>query len=79
LDSRSGLIQWVEGSVPLFGLYKRWQQRQQMADSANKSAAAGFQKPSDIFYNKLIPLLREQVSDKTFIRIEKGLLTYPSF
>ena len=54
-----GLIQWVEGSVPLYGLYKRWQQRQQQADSQKNVSI--YQKPSDIFYNKLIPLLREQV------------------
>ena len=60
LGVRSGLIQWVEGSVPLFGLYKRWQQRQQ-ADSLQKGG--NFQKPSDVFYNKLIPLLREQVRE----------------
>jgi len=58
LGVRSGLIQWVEGSVPLYGLYKRWQQRQQ-ADSQKNNI--NYQKPSDIFYNKLIPLLREQV------------------
>uniref|UniRef100_S4RYT5 SMG1 nonsense mediated mRNA decay associated PI3K related kinase n=1 Tax=Petromyzon marinus TaxID=7757 RepID=S4RYT5_PETMA len=28
LGSRSGLIQWVDGATPLFGLYKRWQQRE---------------------------------------------------
>lgn len=27
LGTRSGLIQWVDGATPLFGLYKRWQQR----------------------------------------------------
>ena len=59
LGVRSGLIQWVEGSVPLYGLYKRWQQRQQQADSQKNVSI--YQKPSDIFYNKLIPLLREQV------------------
>lgn len=31
LGPRSGLIQWVEGATPLFGLYKRWQQREAMA------------------------------------------------
>ncbi len=62
LGVRSGLIQWVEGSVPLFGLYKRWQQRQlqQQVDSQNKGG--NYQKPSDVFYNKLIPLLRDQVN-----------------
>ena len=65
LGVRSGLIQWVEGSVPLFGLYKRWQQRQlqQQGDSQNKGG--NYQKPSDVFYNKLIPLLREQVNQFT--------------
>ena len=27
LGPRSGLIQWVDGAVPIFSLYKRWQQR----------------------------------------------------
>jgi PI-3-kinase-related kinase SMG-1 len=63
LGVRSGLIQWVEGSVPLYGLYKRWQQRQQQQQSDSQKVAQNFQKPSDIFYNKLIPLLREQVID----------------
>ena len=53
LGVRSGLIQWVEGSIPLYSLYKRWQQRQ---------SGDNFRKPSDIFYNKLIPMLREQVN-----------------
>ena len=29
LGPRSGLIQWVEGAMPIFTLYKKWQQRQQ--------------------------------------------------
>ena len=28
LGPRSGLISWVDGVTPLFGLYKRWQQRE---------------------------------------------------
>ena len=28
LGTRSGLIQWVDGATSLFGLYKRWQQRE---------------------------------------------------
>lgn len=64
LGPRSGLIQWVGGSVPLYTLYKKWQQRQQMA--SRKTAAAGgqkkvapVQKPTDMFYNKLLPILKE--------------------
>lgn len=28
LGARSGLIQWVHAVTPLFGIYKRWQQRE---------------------------------------------------
>ncbi|KAG9477052.1 hypothetical protein GDO78_002442 [Eleutherodactylus coqui] len=38
LGTRSGLIQWVDGATPLFGLYKRWQQRE-AALQAQKSYA----------------------------------------
>jgi len=30
LGARSGLIQWVDGAVPMFSLYKRWHQRDVM-------------------------------------------------
>jgi PI-3-kinase-related kinase SMG-1 len=33
LGARSGLISWVDGVTPLFGLYKRWQQRETAAVS----------------------------------------------
>lgn len=38
LGPRSGLIQWVDGAVPVFALFKRWQQREAMAISLVKSA-----------------------------------------
>ena len=31
LGARSGLIQWVDNVTPLFGIYKRWQQRDALA------------------------------------------------
>jgi hypothetical protein len=34
LGPRSGLIQWVDGAVPIFTLYKRWQQRDAAATVA---------------------------------------------
>ena len=34
LGPRSGLIQWVDGAVPIFLLYKRWQQRDAAATVA---------------------------------------------
>ncbi|GAB6021589.1 Serine/threonine-protein kinase smg1 [Chamberlinius hualienensis] len=67
LGPRSGLIQWVERATPLFGLYKRWQQREATA-LANKSNTGNNTnnnqgvpiRPSEIYYNKLTPLLKEQ-------------------
>ena len=35
LGARSGLIQWVDGATPLFGLYKRWQQREALSAKDN--------------------------------------------
>ncbi|XP_023332658.1 serine/threonine-protein kinase SMG1 [Eurytemora carolleeae] len=62
LGSRSGLIQWVEGAMPIFALYKRWQLRQQQhLENAKKleDAAKVVGKPSDIFYAKILPILRK--------------------
>ncbi|XP_042907666.1 serine/threonine-protein kinase SMG1 isoform X2 [Parasteatoda tepidariorum] len=59
LGPRSGLIQWVDGASPLFGLYKRWQQRE-ASSLKNASSNVGILRPSEIFYNKLTPLLKEK-------------------
>lgn len=37
LGPRSGLIQWVDGAVPIFALFKRWQQREALAAVLVKS------------------------------------------
>lgn len=58
LGPRSGLIQWVDGVTPLFALYKRWQQRDSVI--TGKGAAGGVLRPSELFYNKLAPLLKER-------------------
>ncbi|CAF1174376.1 unnamed protein product [Didymodactylos carnosus] len=66
LASRSGLIQWVEGAIPLFTLYKRWQQRQAMAQTMKAQSENHdpninpVQKPNDVYYNKLNALLKEK-------------------
>lgn len=62
LGPRSGLIQWVEGAVPMFSLYKKWQQRQQQhLENIKKveEAAKIVGKPSDMFYSKMLPLLKK--------------------
>ncbi|XP_062590366.1 serine/threonine-protein kinase SMG1-like isoform X1 [Saccostrea cucullata] len=69
LGPRSGLIQWVDGATPLFSLYKRWQQRSALAQSiksqstssaSSTNQATTILRPSEIFYNKLTPALREK-------------------
>ncbi|XP_064619648.1 serine/threonine-protein kinase SMG1-like isoform X2 [Lineus longissimus] len=72
LGSRSGLIQWVEGATPLFGLYKRWQQREALVQAMKLQQQSGSEvtnvpsnptaiaRPSEIFYNKLTPALKEK-------------------
>lgn len=58
LGPRSGLIQWVDGVTPLFILYKRWQQRE--CAMTNKTGNSAIMRPSELFYNKLTPLLKER-------------------
>ena len=65
LGPRSGLIQWVEGVTPLFALYKRWLQRQAASHSSSagakdNAAATAVPRPSELFYNKLTPLLEAE-------------------
>lgn len=54
LGPRSGLISWVDNVTPLFALYKRWQQRE-----AAISQTTNVMRPSEQFYSKLTPLLKE--------------------
>ncbi|XP_058794779.1 serine/threonine-protein kinase SMG1 [Phymastichus coffea] len=57
LGPRSGLIQWVDGVTPLFALYKRWQQKE---SAMNGKGGGGVLRPSELFYSKLTPLLKEK-------------------
>lgn len=68
LGPQSGLISWVDGVTPVFALYKKWQQRRsQVAGNAGAGAVANVPRRfTDLFYNKLSPLLAKhnmQVSD----------------
>ncbi|XP_077980517.1 serine/threonine-protein kinase SMG1-like [Glandiceps talaboti] len=67
LGPRSGLIQWVDGATPLFGLYKRWQQREAAAAAVKAQGSstttvqpAPILRPSEVFYNKMTPALKEK-------------------
>eukprot|EP01132_Coremiostelium_polycephalum_P008325 gene8325-10225_t len=81
LSQTSGLIQWVEGAVPLFSIYKNWyrnetlyksqpspqspQQQQQQQQAPRVSV-----RPVEIFYSKLTPLFEEKGIPKTLSRSE---------
>lgn len=52
LGPQSGLISWVDGVTPLFALYKKWQQRQPQTGTSASS-----RRLTDLYYNKLSPLL----------------------
>uniref|UniRef100_A0A4Y0BH26 non-specific serine/threonine protein kinase n=1 Tax=Anopheles funestus TaxID=62324 RepID=A0A4Y0BH26_ANOFN len=58
LGPRSGLITWVDNTVPIFSLYKKWQQREALQKKESKSGGSGALRPSELFYNKLTPLLQ---------------------
>ena len=51
LGLRSGLIQWVDGCVPLFALYKRWQVREATAQTKPNNGNLSVQKPSEVRVN----------------------------
>ncbi|KAM6905670.1 serine/threonine-protein kinase SMG1 [Xenentodon cancila] len=64
LGTRSGLIQWVDGATPLFGLYKRWQQReavlqvQKAQDSFLQQPVPSVPRPSELYYSRIGPALK---------------------
>uniref|UniRef100_A0A3P8VUM7 non-specific serine/threonine protein kinase n=1 Tax=Cynoglossus semilaevis TaxID=244447 RepID=A0A3P8VUM7_CYNSE len=64
LGTRSGLIQWVDGATPLFGLYKRWQQReavlqaQKAQDSFQQHPVPPVPRPSELYYSRIGPALK---------------------
>lgn len=72
LGPRSGLISWVDGVVPIFMLYKRWQQRQASNNDGNNLSflllyqikfcfiIGVIMRPSELFNSKLTPLLKEK-------------------
>ncbi|KAK3930101.1 Serine/threonine-protein kinase SMG1 [Frankliniella fusca] len=61
LGPRSGLISWVDNVTPLFGLYKRWQQREALAQATkNGLTPVPVKRPSELFYQKLTPRLKEK-------------------
>lgn len=56
LGPRSGLINWVDNTVPIFSLYKKWQQREVLQ---KKEKLGTTSRPSELYYQKLTPLLQK--------------------
>uniref|UniRef100_A0A0D9VYR6 non-specific serine/threonine protein kinase n=1 Tax=Leersia perrieri TaxID=77586 RepID=A0A0D9VYR6_9ORYZ len=59
ISGRAGLIQWVENVSSIYNVYKSWQKRSQLAQ-AQLSSVPPVPRPSDMFYGKIIPALKEK-------------------
>eukprot|EP01113_Clastostelium_recurvatum_P038666 TRINITY_DN5809_c0_g1_i10.p1 TRINITY_DN5809_c0_g1~~TRINITY_DN5809_c0_g1_i10.p1 ORF type:complete len:4348 (-),score=882.14 TRINITY_DN5809_c0_g1_i10:23-13066(-) len=59
LGPKSGLIQWVRDTHPLFNVYKQFYRRT-IAAKTNTNADNIPVRPADMFYAKLVPLLQER-------------------
>ncbi|XP_067939464.1 serine/threonine-protein kinase SMG1-like [Watersipora subatra] len=64
LGLRSGLISWVDGCLPLFSLYKRWQVREAAAQSKPSGNSVSVLRPSEVLYSKLLPLLKSLLEER---------------
>nr|XP_019702664.1 serine/threonine-protein kinase SMG1 isoform X2 [Elaeis guineensis] len=66
ISGRAGLIQWVDNVTSIYSVYKSWQTRTQISQlSAAGAGNANNQvppvpRPSDMFYGKIIPALKEK-------------------
>lgn len=67
ISGRAGLIQWVDNLTSMYAVFKAWQQRNQAmqlatsgANSASQSVPVAVPRPSDMFYGKLLPALKER-------------------
>uniref|UniRef100_A0A7N0T1F2 non-specific serine/threonine protein kinase n=1 Tax=Kalanchoe fedtschenkoi TaxID=63787 RepID=A0A7N0T1F2_KALFE len=67
ISGRAGLIQWVDNAVSIYSVFKSWQNRTQLSQLSTAgtgdfkdAAAPSVPRPSDIFYGKIIPALKEK-------------------
>ncbi|KAK6946177.1 Serine/threonine-protein kinase SMG1 [Dillenia turbinata] len=67
ISGRAGLIQWVDDVISIYSVFKSWQNRVQMAQlsalgasNAENSVHPSVPRPSDMFYGKIIPALKEK-------------------
>lgn len=67
ISGRAGLIQWVDNVISIYSVFKSWQHRAQLAQfsaigagNAKSSVPPPVPRPSDMFYGKIIPALKEK-------------------
>ncbi|KAL0384148.1 UNVERIFIED_CONTAM: putative serine/threonine-protein kinase smg1 [Sesamum radiatum] len=65
ISGRAGLIQWVDNVISIYSVFKSWQKRAQLQQLAalgadTSSAVPPVPRPSDMFYGKFIPALKEK-------------------
>ncbi|KAJ7561858.1 hypothetical protein O6H91_03G044300 [Diphasiastrum complanatum] len=70
ISGRAGLIQWVDNVTSIYSVFKSWQQRAHAAhmNSSDISGAPSVPRPSDMFYGKIIPALKEKGLRKVLSR-----------
>ncbi|XP_055710609.1 serine/threonine-protein kinase Smg1-like isoform X2 [Phlebotomus papatasi] len=59
LGPQSGLISWVDGVLPIFSVYKKWQQREAGKPRKDREISQ-ILRPSELFFSKLSPKLQER-------------------
>lgn len=67
ISGRAGLIQWVENVISIYSVFKSWQLRMQQGQisassggSTKNAVPLPVPRPSDMFYGKIIPALKEK-------------------
>ncbi|KAF5727229.1 hypothetical protein HS088_TW22G00918 [Tripterygium wilfordii] len=67
ISGRAGLIQWVDNVISIYSVFKSWQHRAHLAQlsvvgagSTKNSVPLPVPRPSDMFYGKIIPALKEK-------------------
>ncbi|KAK1275660.1 Serine/threonine-protein kinase TOR [Acorus gramineus] len=66
ISGRAGLIQWVDNVMSIYSVFKAWQHRVHLAQLATTGVDSVHQtvlpvpRPSDMFYGKIIPALKEK-------------------
>lgn len=69
ISGRAGLIQWVDDLTSMYSVYKAWQERTLMASGTNVTqGVVSVPRPSDLYYGKIIPALKEKGLRKVISR-----------